>query len=65
MAGEAGAVHDEFDVIRAVGLLEPGAEEHAEGAEAIDDGGFDRLHRGPFCGGKRPLGWFAAVVSIF
>ena len=65
VAGEAGAVHDEFDVFRAVGLLEPGAEEHAEGAEAVDGGGFDRLHRGPFCGGKRPLGWFAAVVSIF
>ena len=36
MACEAGAVHNEFDVIRAVGLLEPGAEEHAKGAEAID-----------------------------
>ena len=55
VAGIAGAVHDKFDVFGSVGLLELGAEEHAEGAEAVDGGGFDRLHRGPFCGGKRPL----------
>ena len=48
VAGVAGAVHYKFDVFRAVSLLEFGAEQHAEGAEAVDDCGFDLVHLGPF-----------------